>query len=380
MLASVIRESEQDRCPGALRPWQADDGAIIRVRTPGGRISAEQLQVISRLAGQFGNPDVRITSRGNLEVRGLPSVIPDELVTALDAAGLLPSASHERSRNIFAAPGEQLDDLVADLDAAIVTTPELAALPGRFGFAIADASGVGLDAPWDIAFVADDVPACETVTVSGTPSAPTGVLVVGTVAVRIPRHEAARAMVELAKAFLVERSDERQWNIKDLPPTSSVFGLARAFGERTRTPKSVPWPLPPVSVGAPLGLLMPVAVTALATCAESFVVLPNRTLVPRTTSGEVNTHPMYVAGLVVSQKSSYNRISACIGAPGCRRTESPTVHLAHDLAVFMQDRPTLPRVHICGCDRQCGRPAGEHVSVVNPMSLSDITSKVAPYA
>ena len=32
-----------DRCPGVFRPWLADDGAIVRLRIPGGRVGASAL-------------------------------------------------------------------------------------------------------------------------------------------------------------------------------------------------------------------------------------------------------------------------------------------------------------------------------------------------
>src|SRR5690606_41103992 len=58
------------------------------------------------------------------------------------AAGLLPSATHERVRNIVASPfGEA--DLVDALDRELCARPGLARLPGRFLFSI---GGLGLDA------------------------------------------------------------------------------------------------------------------------------------------------------------------------------------------------------------------------------------------
>src|SRR5215212_10923571 len=55
-----------DRCPGLLRPHQAEDGLVIRLRIPGGQTTSHTLLALSRLAGTL-----QLTSRGNLQLRGI---------------------------------------------------------------------------------------------------------------------------------------------------------------------------------------------------------------------------------------------------------------------------------------------------------------------
>ncbi len=75
---------------------------------------------------------------------------------AVAGAGLLPSATHERARNIVASPlsgrvGGRADvrAWVGELDAAMCAEPRLADLGGRFWFSFddgrADVSGLGAD-------------------------------------------------------------------------------------------------------------------------------------------------------------------------------------------------------------------------------------------
>jgi len=142
---------EQDRCPGVLRLHEAADGLLARVRLPGGRIDARGLRAIAS-ASRLGNGIVELTSRASLQIRGLAD---DAFAAPLAAAGLLPSPSHERVRNILASPlaGPAVHVLVAELDRALCADPELANLSGRFLFAVDDGTGLhGLEA--DVTIVA----------------------------------------------------------------------------------------------------------------------------------------------------------------------------------------------------------------------------------
>ena len=133
---------------------RAADGALARVRLPGGMIGPGQLEALAHAATGFGSPAMELTSRGNIQIRGITDT--GAVADAVAAAGLLPSPTHERVRNIVASPlsgrvGGSADvrTWVHRLDAAIRAEPALAALPGRFWFSIddgrGDVSGLGAD-------------------------------------------------------------------------------------------------------------------------------------------------------------------------------------------------------------------------------------------
>ena len=136
----------------------AADGALARVRLPGGLITAPQLEALARAATDSASPAMELTSRGNIQIRGIRDTEATASVAeALAASGLLPSDTHERVRNIIASPlsgrvGAEPDirGLVVELDTAIQAQPELAGLPGRFLFGIDDGRG-------DISGLAADV-------------------------------------------------------------------------------------------------------------------------------------------------------------------------------------------------------------------------------
>lgn len=159
---STVRREGVDACPGVRAVWDAADGGLARIRIPGGRLSVADLRLLAAAADDLGNGVLELTSRANVQVRGLRPAGEHHLAARLRVAGLLPSDTHDRVRNIVASPltgllGREPDVsvLVADLDEALCADPGLAALPGRFLFAIDDGSRDvgGLDADVTLAAV-----------------------------------------------------------------------------------------------------------------------------------------------------------------------------------------------------------------------------------
>jgi precorrin-3B synthase len=149
---AVAPPGSDDRCPGAVHAIAADDGALARVRVPGGYLDTAAMDALAAIAERFGDGELDITARANVQLRGLCERDLDAIATALAAAGLLPSVAHERVRNIVANPfagfdpNERIDvrPLVAALDRALVADAALSALPPKFLFAF-DGGGRGAD-------------------------------------------------------------------------------------------------------------------------------------------------------------------------------------------------------------------------------------------
>ena len=224
---SAERRAGADRCPGVLTLHAAEDGGLARVRLPGGRVSASQLAAIA-LAARLGNGIVELTSRANLQIRGLPGEAAEPVAGLLANAGLLPSSEHELVRNVLASPlgGRHpaacaaTDAIVSELDRELCSDPQFAALPGRFLFAVDDGSGLTLGARADVELVAEDAQAFR-LCLAG---AGTSILV--------PPEHAAAAALDAARAFieLAARSQERPWRIAEVAGGPSA--IAELLGGR----------------------------------------------------------------------------------------------------------------------------------------------------
>ncbi|MEU3469350.1 nitrite reductase [Streptomyces sp. NPDC006687] len=138
----VIRD-RGDACPGALRLHAADDGYLARVRIPGGLLTVPQAAALGLAADRFGDGHLELTSRGNVQLRGLADGCGGGLAELLGGVGLLPAPSHERVRNIVASPmgGAHVVRWVRELDRLLCASSRAADLSGRFLFALDDGRG-----------------------------------------------------------------------------------------------------------------------------------------------------------------------------------------------------------------------------------------------
>jgi precorrin-3B synthase len=352
----MSRVKTADRCPGVLRPHLAQDGAVVRLRSPGGQTTATALSTLSSLAEAYGNPDLQLTSRAGLQLRGLPQPVPDRLVDGVAAAGFLPSTTHERVRNITASPltgilGGLADvrGLVVDLDRALMAEPALADLPGRFLFVVDDGRGDVASLAFDLGFRAVD--------------AESGVVLVGGTShgLRVTAADAVPVLIDLARQFLRVRRASGSWHVRELPRW--VGGLPCVVevdlgSGTTEAPLGVAGTA--ASVQVPLAMLTPRQVAAVCTATTGTVVItPWRGLVLPGAAKHLDL--LTDAGLITDAASAWSMISACVGAPSCGKAFGDTRTQAIELVLSGQVRT---RTHLSGCGRRCGAPASAHVDLV----------------
>ncbi|GAA3204747.1 nitrite/sulfite reductase [Dactylosporangium siamense] len=355
-----------DRCPGAVQVHAAADGGLARVRLPGGRLTVDGLRTLRAAARDLGDPALELTSRGNVQVRALRPGAEMELAARLSAAGLLPSDTHERVRNIIASPLSGRDGLgagdvravVAAYDAALCADPALAALPGRFLVTVDDGRGDVTPLGGDIGLHGDRL------TLAGRLTTARG-------------H--ADLLLRATAAFLAERAEQggTAWRLAEL-----TDGPARVAArlEATVDPRAVKNGTGPsagwtpqtdgraaLTVVVPLGLLTPAQSAALLDAApEEIIVTPWRTVVvpdvPMAEAEHVETL-LTAAGLVTDPGSPWAGVTACAGRPGCAKALAD-VRADARAAVEAGTAPTGLPVHWVGCERRCGAPKGRHVEML----------------
>ncbi len=405
-----------DRCPGALRLHTADDGALARVRLPGGLLTSRQTEALADAADRLGDGHLDFTSRGNVQLRGLAAACGAELGAHLREAGLLPSDRHERIRNVVASPlcgldirrggahrsahtdvqgwARALDALLcADTngandtsdanDASDASDSDLSALSGRFLFGLDDGRGDIISLGPDVTLIAEEV---------AEGDAHHALLCFGTTgpALRLAADVAPRAAALAAAEFLaaLRASGSRAWRVRELAPEQRprTDGLARrltAAGIACEVVADVSLPLGgapapgPVhgpdgrcalSVAAPLGRLTTAQWRHLARVAErdgagELRVTPWRGVVVPGLAAEAASARLTAladAGLVTSADSPWHGAGACAGRPGCAKSLADV--RADAGACLTGARPGGPGglpVYWSGCERRCGHPAGD---------------------
>ncbi len=238
----------RDRCPGVLRPWPADDGLLVRLRLIGGHVPISALRRLLEVSHEYGDGRIRVTGRANLQLRALPRAaggdpvgrLPERVLRAIEATGLLPTRSHELVRNVMVSPqtglaGGRADlrPIAAQLEAALCARPRLAALPGRFLFVLDDGRGDLLERTGDLGLVALD-PATAQLRIGEGFGAP------------VPLSGAAAALADLAVAFLDQRGEGPQaaWHIVELTaPQQESLGSGHPADAR------LPVPIGPLAFG-----------------------------------------------------------------------------------------------------------------------------------
>jgi precorrin-3B synthase len=359
-MAGVTRA---DRCPGVLRPHLAQDGAVVRIRIPGGQTTGASLGRLSLIAQEFGCADLQLTSRAGVQLRGLPDPVPSSVVNAVRDAGFLPSDTHERVRNIVASPltgisGGAVDvrPLVVRLDAGLCADPDLANLPSRFLFAVDDGRGDVTGSSFDLGYRAVDQDH--------------GWALIGEAfGIAVSEADAVALLLDLAHQFLAaSRRAGGVWHVRDLPEwVRSLDGIGRT----ELSPSATGTPLGAVggaaSVQVPLALLTPAQAATVEVAATGPVVITlSRGLV---VAGAARHLPSLVgAGFIDDPDSPWSAISACVGAPSCQQSLINTRAYATALA---ESGSSLERTHISGCQRRCGAPGGAHIDLVGP-AVSDL--------
>ncbi len=328
----------------------------MRVRVPGGMLSAGQLATLARISSEFGSATLELTGRGNVQLRAVADVV--RVAEAIAGAGLLPSATHERVRNIVASPlsgrvGGNVDlrPWIGELDAAICAEPRLAQLGGRFWFSLDDGRG-------DVSGLHADVG------VHVFPDGPVLLLAGRDSGVRVT--DVCQSLVDAALRFLDVRGNA--WRVTELNNPGDLAPGAvpgAEFPPSGRAPVGwIPQDDGRVTLGAavPLGILPARVAEFLAAIEAPLVITPWRSVLVCDLSEEVADTVLRVLaplGLIFDENSPWLSVSACTGSPGCAHSAAD---VRADAAQALDADHPVHR-HFVGCERACGSPVSGEVLV-----------------
>ena len=335
-------------CPGALRPMESGDGLVLRIRAPNGRLSPDQARRIARLSQRYGNGLIDLTSRANLQLRGLNVAGHAATVAALAEMGLIdPDAGAESRRNVILSPFAPVEGpawLAASAIARAMTAPDAPQVPGKFGFA------VDTD-PWVLSAVPCDIRLRPQGT--GWQVVPDG----GDWAIDAPDPaNAAANAVALERWFARGGIRDGRGRMRDyLRRQPDLPKGARPI--TPQNPSDTPGPGPAPNgwmLGFAFGQVTP---EQLAACADAG---PLRLTPWRALLIEGADAPLPVPDAILDPENPLRRIHACTGAPGCPQARADVRSLARRLAPQIAGRT----LHISGCAKGCAHQGRADLTLI----------------
>lgn len=167
--------AEPNSCPGLFYGTPAQDGFLIRIRTPGGLLNQQQGRALAKLFTElaklstelatliepWGSEIIQVTNRANLQIRSTHPPTPEIFQTLQDLSLAAHNPSVDHLRNVMTSPTAGIDpqelidtrSLVRGLDAYIQSHLELAGLPTKFSVGIDGGGAIGIGTrsaiPWE---------------------------------------------------------------------------------------------------------------------------------------------------------------------------------------------------------------------------------------
>ena len=332
-------------CPGALRPMLSGDGLVVRVRPHGGRLTRDQAQRIATLAASHGNGIIELSSRANIQMRGVSDASHGPLIDGLSKLGLIdPTTEIEARRNIVVTPFWQEGDGTSDLVAALaeeLARSDAPDLPGKFGFAV-DTGHLpvlrGVSADIRIERAQDGLVVFADSCALGASANWTN---------------AAEMAVSLAHWFLetggsVDGRGRMAAHLAKKERLPDAF-LVRPIQVLPVTPIPTPGRVDAgYLVGFEFGQLQAKSLSILAESGPMRLT-PWRMLLIEGAVGAPD-----ITGLITDPGDSRLRVSACTGTPGCPQALGQTRTIARALATSV---PIGSHLHVSGCPKGCAHPA-----------------------
>lgn len=344
----------------------AQDGWVVRIRPPLGRLTPAQARGLAALASRHAQDAVEITGRANVQLRGITDVDYPALLSGLQALGLVDAdVRAESRRNLLLTPFWQTGDGTTEVANALALALNAARapdLPAKFGFALDFGDTPVLRAnSADIRVERRD----------------TGFLVYAdgsTTGAPADAGDVVAVAMALAQWFV-----EAGGLATPRKRMASLVASQTLLHRFTTTPVPAAAQYQPPLGRVPQGYLAAVQFGQLpATTLAALGELGPLRLTPwRSVLLEGVEAPPALPDLITRADDPRLRVHACTGAPGCGQAAGATRPLARALAAALPVGQTL---HVSGCTKGCAHPAAALtvVATANAYNLIHHGSAAAP--
>ncbi len=343
-------------CPGAHRPMMSGDGLVVRVRPFRAEVSAQQALGLCDLAERFGSGVIDLTSRGNLQLRGVAQADHPALLEALDGLGLIDAdPAVEGLRNILMPPDWQVGELTDRLYTALLAAlPGLPDLPQKMGFALDTGASAALrEGSADFRFELDA----------------SGGLILRADGRRKGRHvreaDALSALREMVDWFVETGGQAAKRMAKHSAP------LPQEWERASPRPQNAAMAIGPASGGTVLGIPFGTMRAADLRALMDQGVMHLRLMLGRMVFAR--GAPLTQARGFATAPSRLMEVHACPGAPNCAHASVETIALARQLAPL-----TSGSLHVSGCAKGCAFPRRAQTTLVGNAGRFDLVINGRP--
>ncbi len=414
----LLAHAEENRAPapddlfrfkfhGLFYVAPAQDSFMLRLRIPGGVLTAHQLRGLAQMAEDWGSGRADLTTRANLQIREFAPKSIVRVLNTLYALGLTSRGSGaDNIRNITASPTSGLDPaelidvrpLADALHYYILNSRDLYGLPRKFNVAFDSGGSISVVADTnDIGFVA--------VRVGGGRSVPPGiyfrVLLCGITGhkqfatdcgllLRPEQTVAVAAAMIRVFAEHGDRTDRKKARLKHLIDKWGVerflaeaekrlaFPLLRVAADECEPrnpidraghigvhPQCQPG-LHSIGIAIPVGRLPVAQMRALAEVADRFgsgelrLTVWQNLLIPNVPTAHLDAAlaAIRAVGLDVTAGAVLRGTVACTGNRGCKYAATDTKAHAVTLAQFLDAHFPIQQpvnLHVTGCPHSCAQ-------------------------
>ncbi len=414
----LLASADENRAPGAEDIFRfkfhglfyvapAQDSFMMRLRIPGGIVSAHQMRGLAEIAEKYGAGRADITTRANLQIREFQPKDIVRVLTGVHALGLTSRGSGaDNIRNITASPLAGIDpsELIdtapyaAALHHYILNCRDLYGLPRKFNVAFDGGGAISVVADTnDIGFVA--------VRVGEGRSVPAGVyfrvLLCGITGHKqfasdcgllVRPEQAVAVAAAIVRVFINhgDRTDRKKARLKYLVDKWGVENFVAETEKRLAFPllrlpaeecvqrdgidrvghigvhaQSQPG-LNYIGVSVPVGRLPVSQMRALANVAEEFgsgelrLTVWQNLIIPNVSLERVDpaVECLRAAGLACMAGAVLRGTVACTGNRGCRYSATDTKAHAVELANLLDSKFKIDQpvnLHVTGCPHSCAQ-------------------------